>query len=598
MKRYTKSMVALLLAFIFIISSCLPIFAVDARAAGQPSSYSSSYNSGERDVVCTTLNGTSAASYYTGSYTYDNLSSLSASSLLSTLRTLMTSTHKKITSYSDCKNYSDNTDCENEDGRVVLLYTSYSATMSDWISGSTGWNREHVWPQSLGGFGTSQAGSDLHHIRPDDVDTNGDRGNKKFGEVSGGTVSYSSSKYGSSETKTGGTYNSTYFEPHDNVKGDVARICLYVYARWGGEFSKCSNITTVFQSVDVLLEWCELDPVDTWEMGRNEVVEDIQGNRNVFIDYPELAWLLFGKSIPSNMSTPSGKASGGSSSGGSTTCTHTSTTVKNATSATCGNAGYTGDTYCTSCGTKVKSGTTISATGNHSYGAWVENAASGTKTRTCSGCGKTETESFECPHPVTSVKNQSNATCGKAGYSGDTYCVACGVTVIYGESISATGIHSYNAWVINVEANTKTRSCYICGATETASAELENCMHSFTIVRNKLSATCSTDGYTGDVCCATCSQIITKGEIIAATGEHIYSEMVVITEPTLLKSGLGKQVCEGCGDEKLSLIPALSTDSNITAEELISCLESDSERILLLLVLGMSDRLLVEELSN
>ena len=107
---------------------------------------------------------------------------------------------------------------------------------------------------------------------------------------------------------SGGVYSGGYFEPHNNVKGDVARICLYVYARWGSDFTKCSDITNVFESVDVLLEWCEMDPVDTWEMGRNEVVESIQGNRNVFIDYPELAWILFDREIPADMTTPSGEA--------------------------------------------------------------------------------------------------------------------------------------------------------------------------------------------------------------------------------------------------------------------------------------------------
>ena len=54
----------------------------------------------------------------------------------------------------------------------------------------------------------------------------------------------------------------------------------------------------------MLLEWCELDPVDDWEMGRNDVVEVLQGNRNVFIDYPEYAWLLFDEEIPDGMTTP------------------------------------------------------------------------------------------------------------------------------------------------------------------------------------------------------------------------------------------------------------------------------------------------------
>ena len=64
----------------------------------------------------------------------------------------------------------------------------------------------------------------------------------------------------------------------------------------------------VIENLDTLLAWCEMDPVDTWEMGRNDAVERIQGNRNVFIDYPEYAWLLFGKEIPTDMVTPSGEA--------------------------------------------------------------------------------------------------------------------------------------------------------------------------------------------------------------------------------------------------------------------------------------------------
>ena len=44
-------------------------------------------------------------------------------------------------------------------------------------------------------------------------------------------------------------------------------------------------------------------------MNRNDVVEGIQGNRNVFIDYPEYAWLLFGKDVPDDISTPSASAS-------------------------------------------------------------------------------------------------------------------------------------------------------------------------------------------------------------------------------------------------------------------------------------------------
>ena len=319
-QRYLK-LCALFLAIVLVVCSApyVTVEAATTTAGGygaEPTIYSKQYNSGTRDVWCTTLSGTSASSYYTGSYTYDNLSEQSASTIKSSLRTLMKSTHKKLTSYNDCHYKADRTDCENENGRVTLIYTSYSATMSQW----NGWNREHVWPKSLGGkpLGKeeSEGGSDLHHLRPSDSGVNSSRGNKPYGKAGSGA----SSKYGTDPAVgvLGGTYNSTYFEPLDNVKGDVARICLYVYVRWGSDWG-ADSITEVFQSVDVLLEWMEIDPVDTWEMGRNEVVQDIQGNRNVFIDYPEYAWMIYGREVPDDMVTPSGEAMSGNGGNSGTT---------------------------------------------------------------------------------------------------------------------------------------------------------------------------------------------------------------------------------------------------------------------------------------
>ena len=319
MKNQTRILTLLLVLILilqtFTLSASAITFVeieVDNYAAGtQPSKYSSQYNSGQRDVVATTLNGTSADAYYNGSYEFDVLSEKSANEIKNALTQLMTSTHKKTSSYNDCRDMAVNTDCENEDGRVLLLYTSYSATRSEY----NGWNREHVWPKSLGGNNTTGGGADLHHIRPSDAGVNSSRGNKKYGE-SGNSAT---EKYGTNPAVgiLGGTYNSTYFEPLDNVKGDVARIVLYVWVRWGSAWG-AESVTEVFQSVDLLLEWCELDPVDTWELGRNEVVEAYQGNRNVFIDYPEYAWLVFGRDVPDDMVTPSGEASGGVTGGGNT----------------------------------------------------------------------------------------------------------------------------------------------------------------------------------------------------------------------------------------------------------------------------------------
>ncbi len=455
MKNHIKLLVLLLVALMLVQSTVFTTLAYEPidvndgiyAASSQPSKYSSQYNSGERDVIATTLNGTSADSYYTGSNEYDVLSNKSATEIKNALASLMKSTHSYQSSYNDCHYKADRTDCENEDGRVSLIYTSYSATMSQW----NGWNREHVWPQSLGGGNTSGGGADLHHIRPSDAVVNSTRGNKKYGNTNGGTA-----KYGSNPASgyLGGYYNSTYFEPLDNVKGDVARICLYVWVRWGSAWG-ADSITEVFQSVDVLLAWMEIDPVDTWELGRNEVVQDIQGNRNVFIDYPEYAWLILNKEVPSDMVTPSGEASGGA---------HTWNGGVITTQATCTTTGVI------------------------------------TYTCTDSGCGATKTESIAVlGHAWDNGKVTSDATCTVAG-SKVFNCSRCNTSKT--ETIKAPG-HAYGEWVIDVEATetttgSKHRDCSTCGYSDVAVIPLVGHVHSYSKVITE--PTCSEKGYTTFTC--------------------------------------------------------------------------------------------------
>ena len=298
MKKSLRIVSILTLIFILISALCINTSA----AVSAPSIR----NTGTRDVVCLELSD-AAKNYYTNDYTFDELANKTDAELLSSLRALMTSTHTGKASYANCKDYALYTDCQNgfESNETSLLYSSYTANSSQWASdGSNGWNREHVWPKSLGGFENNDTpGCDLHHVRPADAKINSTRNNNKYGKVTNGK-----DVTGVITTLSGGYYANSRYEPLDNVKGDVARICLYVYVRYGSEYNKCSNITNVFESVEILLEWCELDPVDTWEMSRNDVVYSVQGNRNVFIDYPEYAWLLFEEEIPKEMQTPSGMA--------------------------------------------------------------------------------------------------------------------------------------------------------------------------------------------------------------------------------------------------------------------------------------------------
>ena len=176
----------------------------------------------------------------------------------------------------------------NNTANVIELYTGRSISKSNNGGGTGQWNREHVWAQSRGGFTTSAGpGTDLHHLRPEDVTVNSTRGNKDF-DLGGSAVS------GCTDCWT----DSDSFEPRDAVKGDVARMLLYMAIRYdGGDgFNNLEMSSTVGTSssqigdLEVLLAWNSEDPVSTFEMRRNDRIHSTwQGNRNPFIDHPEWA---------------------------------------------------------------------------------------------------------------------------------------------------------------------------------------------------------------------------------------------------------------------------------------------------------------------
>lgn len=62
-----------------------------------------------------------------------------------------------------------------------------------------------------------------------------------------------------------------------------------------------NNTYPVFKewAINLLLHWSRQDPVSEKERARNEKVFLIQGNRNPFIDYPELAEYIWGNKVGS-----------------------------------------------------------------------------------------------------------------------------------------------------------------------------------------------------------------------------------------------------------------------------------------------------------
>lgn len=405
MKNITKRSISFLMAFILCISVLLSI-SFSVQAANVDYVYSSNnyiLNWGTREELATFLSQNAIAFYEKNNVTYDELEALSGSSNVNTvpsselykeLQDLMKDNHKKQTSYGDTRYMYQYTDCQNSCKTSTAISSFYSGEDigPGWDAGAT-WNREHTWPKSKTAYKSVNNGSineatDIMTLRPAGSSENSSRGNKAYG------------------TQT----NSSFFNPNHyagdkyDLRGDCARIMLYTYVRWGNT-SYMWGSSGVIQSKDVLLQWVEEDPVDTWELGRNDSVQSITGTRNVFVDYPELVFILFGEEVPTTYSTPSGEAKDTSSSNNTTpkptqvpttkptqvpsntpqgnvdtTCKHPNIYTVAAEEPRCELGGFTEGSYCPDC-KKYISGHEVIPGLEHQYSSDCDT--------TCSNCTKT-----------------------------------------------------------------------------------------------------------------------------------------------------------------------------------------------------------------
>lgn len=200
----------------------------------------------------------------------------------------------KILSYSTAWEALRETDEDPSNSNNVILFYSAKSISKTSNGGNVGnWNREHVWAKSHGDFGTSNGpGTDIHNLRPTDVQVNSARGSLDFDN--GGTAVNGCN---------GCKRDSDSFEPPDHVKGDVARILFYMATRYekGDRVDlelneKVNNGKNPYHGkLSVLLQWHKQDPVSDFEKKRNEVIYKWQGNRNPFIDHPEWVEMIWGK---------------------------------------------------------------------------------------------------------------------------------------------------------------------------------------------------------------------------------------------------------------------------------------------------------------
>ncbi len=177
-------------------------------------------------------------------------------------------------------------------GKINCIYTDFEMN-AEFTTFPDPINTEHLIPQSFYGS-ASPMRSDIHNIRPCHQDANSARSFFDFGEVNDNQATW----YGtngnnyqavSSQPSSSDDYSEGIdglWEPQEDRKGDVARQVLYFYTMYPTQAGPLSDIA----DINVLYQWHLNDPADSGEIIRNNRIEQVQGNRNPFIDYPELAY--------------------------------------------------------------------------------------------------------------------------------------------------------------------------------------------------------------------------------------------------------------------------------------------------------------------
>ncbi|WP_100402838.1 endonuclease I family protein [Bacillus sp. FJAT-42315] len=141
-------------------------------------------------------------------------------------------------------------------------------------------NTEHIVPQSWFG-GQEPMKGDLHHLFVCQPECNTARSNFPYIDFSFYEPESPKEKI---QNRCGVAANGG-FEP-ENGKGTAARAMLYFLLRYPNTIRK-SFLKQI--NLSLLINWHEQFPVTIYEKHRNRAIYRIQGNRNPFIDQPELA---------------------------------------------------------------------------------------------------------------------------------------------------------------------------------------------------------------------------------------------------------------------------------------------------------------------
>ena len=194
----------------------------------------------------------------------------------------------------------------------------------------------------------------------------------------------------------------------------------------------------------------------------------------------------------------------------------------------------------------------IKVVSGHTFGTWTttKNATCtqvGTKSRKCTVCGKTETQTIAKTGHKSVTDKAIPATCTTDGKTEGSHCSVCGAVIKAQDIIKATG-HKFGNWTTTksatcTESGTQIRKCETCGATESKSLSAKGHTE---VVDKVIPTTCTTDGKTEGSHCSVCGAVIKAQDIIKATG-HKFGNWTTTKSATCTESGTQIRKCETCG---------------------------------------------------
>ena len=166
-------------------------------------------------------------------------------------------------------------------------------------------NIEHSFPKSWWGGKKNDAWCDLYNLYPSDSQANSSKSNYVMG-----VVVNVKEEAGAGYDKVGTGYADgqlvNMWEPGNRFKGEFSRSYMYMATTYqnlsftseGAKQLQTGAYPTLKKwSSDLFRQWSKNDRVDEMEIKRNEAVYKIQNNRNLFIDYPNLAEYVWGDSM-------------------------------------------------------------------------------------------------------------------------------------------------------------------------------------------------------------------------------------------------------------------------------------------------------------